>query len=340
MRILLIKLSSMGDIFHTYPAISDLNSVYPNAQLDWLVDQQFAEIASWHRGVKQVYAVPLRALKNHKTVELRQRLRATITELKQQRYDYIIDAQGLIKSAWLARKFKGARYGYDRVSARESLASLGYQHKLSVTVDQHAVDRIRQLFARTLDYQHRLADLPEQGLDPQQWSRPPQAPSAYGLIFPATTWSTKHWREEYWQQFLSRQTLASTVYIGWGSAEEKELALRLSRRQTTARVFDERLSFAEMAQWIAHADWVIGVDTGFVHLASAMQKSVLAIFGPTTPRHTGVTGQHSDNLWTELPCFPCRKKVCSIAKSSDSVICMEQLKPERVLDKAAQLFRS
>ena len=340
MRILLVKLSSMGDIFHTYPAISDLKSVYPDAQLDWLVDQQFAEIASWHGGVNQVHALPLRAFKKHKTNELRQQLQATVRALKQQHYDYIIDAQGLMKSAWLARKFKGARYGYDWASAREGLASLFYQHSLSVAVDQHAIDRIRQLFALTLGYRHRLADLPEQGLDPQQWSRPPQAPQTYGLVFPATTWQTKHWREEYWQAFLGRQALASAVYIGWGSAAEKDMALRLSQQQTTAKVFDERLSFVEMARWIAHADWVVGVDTGFVHLASAMQKPTLAIFGPTTPRHTGVTGPHSDNLCTELPCFPCRKKTCRIAKSSDSVVCMEQLKPETVLNQAEQLFKN
>ncbi|WP_428241830.1 lipopolysaccharide heptosyltransferase I [Gynuella sp.] len=340
MKILLVKLSSMGDIFHTYPAISDLKQIYPDARVDWLVDQQFAEIAGWHPGVEQIHAVPLRALKKNASAELKQQLRETLRRLRQERYDYIIDAQGLMKSAWLSYRLNGVRYGYDWSSARESLASLCYQHKLSVAVDQHAVDRIRQLFAQVLGYQQQLLHLPESGLDPQQWLRPTEAPARYGLVFPGTTWLTKHWRESYWLEFLDRQTIDDAVYVGWGSPQERLLAERISQQQTTAKVFSERLSFAEMARWIAHASWVVGVDTGFVHLASAMQKPVLGLFGPTTPKHTGVTGHRSDNLCSELPCFPCRKKICKIADDPDSVVCMEQMKPQTVLDKAELLFKS
>ena len=194
MRILLVKLSSMGDIFHTYPAINDLKSVYPEARLEWLVDSQFAEIAAWHPDVDEIHSLPLRAFKKNKNLVLKKSLSDLLGKVRMRHYDFIIDAQGLIKSAWLTRQMKGLRCGYNRRSIREKLAPLFYQKRFSVSKDQHAITRIRQLFAKTLNYEDSLESLPERGLNPSHWQKPATAPERYGLIFPGTTWQTKHCR--------------------------------------------------------------------------------------------------------------------------------------------------
>ena len=338
MRILLVKLSSMGDIFHTYPAISDLKSVYPGARLEWLVDRQFAEIAAWHPGVDEIHPLPLRALKKNRNLVLKKSISDLLGRVRMRHYDFIIDAQGLIKSAWLTRQMKGLRCGYNHRSIREKLATLFYQKRFSVSKEQHAITRIRQLFAKTLNYEDSLESLPEQGLKQSDWQKPAAAPEHYGLIFPGTTWLTKHWPLKHWRTFLQTSKHQIPLFIGWGTESEQKNAMEMSDQGQLATVFDFRLDFEEMASWIAHSDWVIGVDTGFVHLANAMQIPVIAIFGPTSPQHTGVTGDKSRNIAMRLPCFPCRRKTCKIAMNKDQVVCMEKLTPDQLISCSSELF--
>ena len=143
---------------------------------------------------------------------------------------------------------------------------------------------------------------------------------------------------KYWRTFLQTSEHQIPLFIGWGTENEQKNAMEMSEQGQLATVFDSRLNFEEMASWIAYSDWVIGVDTGFVHLANALQRPVIAIFGSTSPEHTGVKGDNSRNIAMRLPCFPCRKKTCKIARQNDQVVCMEKLTPDQLISCSSELF--
>ena len=329
MKILLVKLSSMGDIFHTYPAISDLQRQFPEAELTWLVDTSFKKIAGWHPFVKHLIDVPLRKIKKEGRGTNQKELTAALESISENDYDYVIDAQGLLKSAWLARKANGSRHGYGWSSAREPIASLFYRHKHRITKDAHAVDRTRQLFASALGYDSQ--SLKFHGLTVHQWPQLNASSADYGLIFPGTTWATKHWVPDYWFQFCEQVSSDMTIWVGWGSPDEQEFATELTRRFEHVNTFDHWLSLEDMAAWIAHAKWVVGVDTGFVHLASAMERPTVGIYGPTDPAKCGVLGPNNINANVSLACMPCHKKRCTNPGPAGRPKCMEQLTSQQIV---------
>jgi len=153
LRVLIIKTSSLGDVVHTLPALTDAARAIPGIRFDWVVEEGFAEIPAWHPAVSQVLPVairrwrkhPLRTWRSGEWARFKQRLRET-------RYDLVIDAQGLLKSAWLTRYVSAPVAGLDRDSAREPLASRFYDRRYAVAKDQHALERVRQLFAKALGY--------------------------------------------------------------------------------------------------------------------------------------------------------------------------------------------
>lgn len=334
MRLLFVKLSSMGDIFHSYFALSDFRAQYPNAQLDWLVDDQFSELARWHKAVDTVYTVPLRAYKKKPTAGAKQSLKNAISELRPLNYDLILDAQGLLKSALLARKANGPIAGYHFSSCREPLASLFYKRRYSISKSLHAITRTRQLMALSNGYQKQLASLPNMGLPVTNWDKPKVAPKRFGIIFPGTSWPTKHWVDEHWKILV--QKLASSnfpIMIGWGTQGEYSRSLYIAAENPNVIVPPQCLSLTEMAQWIAHSSWVIGVDTGFTHLASTMNKPVIGLFGPTSSEQTGVLGENSHNIDTELPCRPCRKKHCRLSKIKEEAVCMKLISTDQIIQR-------
>ena len=149
MKILIVKLSSLGDILHLFPAVSDLRRHYPDAEIHWLVEPAFAELAGWHSAVDKVITVPLRAHKKTwwKLPSLLGKLRK---QLQAENYDAVLDAQGLIKSALLARLAGVAVFGFAAGSAREPLAARLYQKTAKIPDGLHVIEKNRQLVARDL----------------------------------------------------------------------------------------------------------------------------------------------------------------------------------------------
>ncbi|MBI5627256.1 MAG: hypothetical protein HY935_08705 [Nitrosomonadales bacterium] len=146
MKILVVRLSSLGDILHLFPAVSDLHGHFPDAEIHWLVEPAFAELAGWHSAVKKVIVVPLRAHKKNwwKAPALLTKLRR---QLQAENYDIVLDAQGLLKSALLARLAGAAVFGFHADSARESLAAQFYQKTAKVPDGLHVIEKNRQLVA-------------------------------------------------------------------------------------------------------------------------------------------------------------------------------------------------
>ena len=329
MRVLIVKTSSLGDVIHTLPALTDAAAAIPDIQFDWVIEENFAEVPAWHPPVNQIIPVALRrwrkqpwqAYHRGEVKKFIQRLRAT-------HYDKIIDAQGLLKSALLTRLAKGERYGLAWDSAREPLASLIYQQKCEVAKGRHAIARVRELFAKALHYPVSESP-PHSGIDS---ARLPKYPLNNYLVFlHGTTWANKHWPEEYWQQ-LAQQVVAKGghILLPWGNAAEQERASRIAALSANITVLP-KMTLTEIAGVLAHAKAVVSVDTGLSHLAAALAVPTIGLYGPTNPALTGSYGPGQLHLAADFPCAPCLKRQCHYQQPSEiRPACFSQITPARV----------
>jgi len=300
-RVLIIKTSSLGDVVHTLPALTDAASHFHDIEFDWAVEEGFSQVPSWHARVNRVIPVSLRRWRKHPLQARKSGEWAAFKrEIGKEHYDAVIDAQGLLKSAVLCRYAKGPRYGLDKNSAREPLASRFYQHKIAVPKGLHAVERTRQLFAAALGYQ-----VPE-ALGEYQIDRARLAPNPhsgdYLLFFHGTTWDTKHWPELYWFE-LAKQLASSglKILVPWGSDTERQRAEQIAAVGGHVKVLP-RSSLSELASIIAGARAVVSVDTGLAHLTAALAVPNITLYGPTDPILVGSYGAHQTHL--EAKNFP------------------------------------
>ena len=318
-KCLVIKTSSLGDVIHMLPALSDAQRVYPTIHVDWLVEEPFAEIPRWHTAVNQVIPVALRRWR--KQVAQRQTWR-DIAQLKQilqqQTYAQIIDSQGLVKSAWLGLWAKGERWGYDKQSIREPLASWFYHKRAHISYQQHAVTRNRLLMAQALGYS--VEDLPlDYGLSQTSFAfASDNLPSPYIVVLHATSRANKEWGENQWQQ-LGQHVAAQGYHLllPWGNPAEQQRAQRLAKVISQAHVLP-RYGLTELAGILQHAQAVIGVDTGLMHLAVALAKPCLALYPSTSPALTGLLG----NSYSTAPI-----QVLAGAQTQDTQSVIQQFMP-------------
>ncbi|WP_097458956.1 lipopolysaccharide heptosyltransferase I [Mangrovitalea sediminis] len=334
-RILLLKTSSMGDIIHCFPALTDAQRAIPGIRFDWVVEEAFAGLPGCHPAVDKVIPVALRRWRKQPFKARRSgewaRFRA---DIKDTHYDLILDAQGLAKSAFLTRFNTAPSAGYDRHSIREPLASLFYNHRYAVDLQQHAVERMRKLFALALGYEVPEG-LGEYGLSLERLPGTLVPDEAYLVFCHGTTWQTKLWPESYWKQLTQIAAEAGmTVYLPWGNSEEQARAHRIAADIKTARVCP-KASLTEVAGLIGHALGVVAVDTGLGHLAAALSVPTTALYGPTRPGLTGNYGAHQSILSSKLDCAPCMNKRCRLTDGASERYpvyppCFEELSPERV----------
>ncbi len=294
-RILVVKTSSLGDVVHTLPAVTDAARMLPGLRIDWAVEEGFAEIPRWHPAVDRVIPVAIRRWRKSPWRSLRSpEWRQCRAELAREHYDCVLDAQGLLKSAWLARYARGPRAGFDRQSVREPLAALAYHQRVSVFHGQHAVERVRQLFARSLGY--RVPDGPgDYGLDPARFLSSDVRPQRVVFLH-GTTRPAKHWPELYWQALCRRVAGAGfVVSLPWGNDAERARAERIASVAPGAEVLP-RLNLHGIASVLLQSRAVVAVDTGLGHLSAALGVPALSLYGPTSPALVGTYGSHQLHL--------------------------------------------
>jgi heptosyltransferase-1 len=285
--VLVVKTSSMGDVVHALPAASDMLRHVPGVTIDWLVEAPFAAIPQMHPGVRRVLPMAWRKWrKNLFAAKTWTAISALRADLKREPYDLVLDLQGLIKSALWARQAIGPLVGYDAQSAREAQAAWFYARTATVSKDLHAIDRCRQLAAAHLGY--AVPDTPPDfGLEPPAPTWQPRGP--YAIIIPSASRAEKLWPERRWAVVGQRLKMMGWLpVVLWGNEVEHTLAERIA-------AFCEGdvppfLKVAEVAALLAGAQHVVGLDTGFTHLAAALGRPTLGIYCDHEPGLAGITG--------------------------------------------------
>jgi len=294
-RILFVKLSSLGDVVHNLPAVSDVRRRWPDAHIAWAVEPAYAGLVRLHSGVAEAIPVSLRSLKRavFRASEWRS-LFAARRALRAGAWDYIVDSQGLLKSAIVARAANGARVGLDRKSAREPISSRYYDVKLPVARRMHAVERNRRLAAQVFGY--AIDGAAAYGLE-EPASPPAWAPATrYIVMLHAASHKQKMWPEAYWVELGQRLSERGyTSVLPAGSPEERAAAHRISM-DIPDSVVAPAAELPELAALLAHAWAVVGLDTGLTHLAVALRRPTVGIYCSTEPELTGLHGADAVNL--------------------------------------------
>lgn len=310
-RILLVKTSSLGDVVHNLPVVNDILQHAPEAHIDWVVEESFAEIPRMHPHVNNVFNVAFRRWR--KNLFSPKEILGTWAEIAafnkligQNQYDAIIDTQGLLKSALIVRQAKGEKHGFDKNSIREPFASYFYDKKYAISYDQHAVVRNRTLAALSLgyalptnapDYGLNKVGIEKHGISVQNNASESRMATSldtggsqgmYIVALHGTSRDSKLWPVANWialGKALAAQHLS--LVLPWASNAEFARASEIASHLSNANVLP-KLSIGGLAGVISQAQAAIGVDTGLSHLAAALSIPTIAIYTDTNPALTGV----------------------------------------------------
>ena len=289
MRILIIKMTSLGDVVHLLPALTEAARQVPGLHADWVVEEGFAALPGWHPLVERVIPSALRRWRRGLGQSATwTEMAAFRRELQARQYDLVLDAQGLIKSALVACLADGPRAGLALGSARESLACLAYARRYPAPRELHAITRNRLLTAQALGYPMGAEAELHYGLATPPPFQVAGLAADYVVCLHGTARTEKEYPESDWVKLLARiAALGLRVALPWGNPREKERAERLAAGLHGAIVLP-KLGLAELGGVIAAARGVIGVDTGLMHLAAALRLPGIGLYPATPPGRFGV----------------------------------------------------
>tara|TARA_B100000686_G_C16598409_1_gene867334 strand:- start:71 stop:1048 length:978 start_codon:yes stop_codon:yes gene_type:complete len=297
MKILIIKLTSMGDLMHALPALTDASKQIPNIEFDWVVDESFSEIPLWHPKVNSVIKTNHRIWKrNIFSFKLLNEINNIKKILNNKNYDAVIDMQNNLKSAAVSYLIKEPVNGMDKESVREYLAHFAYQFKHSIAKDDHAINRQRNLLAMSLDYKIKEEKL-DYGITTNNFKKPKlQLPKNYLFLVHNASWPSKMWPISYWQKLI--KYINQEGFVGLlpsGSIEEYE------RAREIASVSDQcialkTLSLNETAFIINQAEGCICSDTGLAHLAALLNKPSVTMYSVTKTGLIGTKGKNQKHI--------------------------------------------
>jgi heptosyltransferase-1 len=284
--VLIVKTSSLGDVVHALPVLTDIQRVHPDWKVAWMVEESFQDLPRLHPFCGEVIPVATRRWRKSLTSPATQtemsKLRLRLKEIHPR---YVLDLQGLVKSAALAWLSPGIHLGYRWGSARENLATLLYDQGFSVSWKQHAVERNRMLAAAALGY-----DIVEKQCDYGVYNHASLGPIKAALLIHSSSWQTKLWPDESWIE-LGQALNQHGMYciLPSGSSNEWERAQRLAQHIPGARAIPPGSLGAFVAE-LGRVSMVVGVDTGLTHLAAASALPTVALYRVTDPAATGVYG--------------------------------------------------
>jgi lipopolysaccharide heptosyltransferase I len=341
-RLLLIKPSAIGDVVHTLPVAATLHRRYPNLELDWLVEEEAADLVRGHSAISEVVVSGRRRWERqlcsprHLLATLRE-IRALVAFLRGRRYDAVLDLQGLFKSG-LYVLATGARIRIGFAEGREG-ATWFLTHRVTAPPQPvHAVERYLAL-AAAVDATEPVRDFHialAAEVEAAAASRVARVPRPRAVLHPAARWRTKLWEPDGWRRVAAALQGAGCGVIFTGGRQDVPLVEAIVRRlEPPPLSLAGRLTLKELAALLGTVDLMITVDSGPMHIAAAMGTPVLALFGATDPLRTGPMGPGTV-LRHALPCSPCLRRRCRIP---ERYRCMRDITVEEVLEAARSLLR-
>ena len=334
-RVLIIKLTSLGDLIHALPALSDAQDARPGIGFDWVIDEGFQEIAGWHPAVHGVITTKHREWRGAlASAETHDSISKTIAQIRSTGYDLVIDGQGNFKTALLSLFSKGPRAGFDSRSVREWVAHLAYQRRYAASKNAHAIERLRRLFAQALGYPPPDS-APDFRIQRDRFVRPKvDLPAEYLVFVHNASWKTKLWPEKHWVDLIGKSVQAGfRVLLPWGNREEEARAKRLAVRPEVQVL--PRLSLSEIGFVMARAKACVCMDTGLSHLAAALDIPSLTLYGATDSGLIGASGASQIHLKSDRFCAPCQSKTCRYSSGDNP--CLEEITPDRVYGELLRL---
>ena len=294
-RVLFVKLSSLGDVVHHMPAVTDLARARPGTHIAWAVEEAYVGLVRLHPAVRETFPVGLRSLRKRPlSPTLWSRLAATRGSIRRAGWDFVVDTQGLLKSAMVARFARAACFGPDKASARERAAARLYDVKLAVPRQMHAVERNRRLVAQVFGYE--VDGAADYGISPpaQPPAWAPQGP--YTVFLHAASRASKRWPDANWVALAHAASDAGLeVVLPGGTAGERAASQELAKRMPRAMAAPA-MGLGEAAALLAHSRCVAGVDTGLTHLAAAFGVPTVGIYVSTRPELTGLHASNAVNV--------------------------------------------
>ena len=322
MRVLIVKMSAMGDIIHALPVLDYLHKVSPGIEIDWLVEEPFLDVVAGNPLISMTHTARTKSWRK------RPFSRGTFAEagalkrtMQDRAYDMVFDIQGNIKSGvygWLTGV--DTRIGFDADVLQERLNLLFTTRQIPLRpYDSHITDQYLRLvsvpFGRDYREMQLVSDIyttPEDDAVAETLL----ATLADGLVFLfhyGTTWQTKFWREESWLE-LGKTLLSrfpdSSILLSWGNEAERQVVMRLSAAiGSGARVVD-RYSLKGLTALLKRVDLVIGADTGPVHLAAAVGTSTVSFYRASDGKRSGPRGDNHVIIQSPMPCSRCFRTKC------------------------------
>jgi len=284
LKILLVRVSSLGDVLHNLPIVADIRRHFPDAQVDWVVEEGYVSLVKLNPHVRKVIPFALRRWRRglFSDAAVRAELRGFFSDLRAEQYDYVFDTQGLIKTG-IVMACARTRPGGQKIGMANGTEDSGYEgvsrifHSRSIPVAPrtHAVARGRQVVAAALGY--AVDTPPDFGLPAPGAARPAWMPAQdYAVFFHGTARDAKKWPADHWIA-LGRALAPMTVLLPWGSPREKEEAERLAAALPNAQVLP-KLSMMDAVELARHAALAVGVDTGLTHIAAAFVRPTVEIY--------------------------------------------------------------
>ena len=325
--VLLVKMSSLGDLIHSFPAVSDVKAILGDKlELDWLVDEQYAQVPRLHAAVSTVVPIALRRWRRKPGPGAAGELMSYLYKLRLKRYDVVIDAQGLLKSVLLGSlPARGPSNGYTSSSVREKAACLFYGKAHAIEANQHAIERTRHLLAKSIGYK-RPTSTPDYGLKP---TRKKDGKKKIVLVTCCAR-PEKRWHDDQWVLLAKHaRGAAYEVELTWGSPAEQKQAERLAKAAGAALA--PELSLVELPSYLSQASGVVSLDTGLAHITAACQVPNVCLCTSTDPALSGAFGKNqlsvgnaselgADQAWRKLQSLlaqdPAKKQAVPKQKSS------------------------
>ena len=332
MRVLIIKLTSMGDLMHALPALTDAVKAIPNIEFDWVVDKTFSEVPLWHPAVKNVITTAHRQWKKNIIQSWREGLLSQFNQkLNKYDYDLVIDLQNNMKSATVSWFYKGDVHGFDKGYCRERFAYKAYEHRYAIPENQHAINRIRQILSQALAYP--LVDTPpDYGTNFEQYDLPELnfvLPEKYLIFVHNASWLSKIWPLTSWQGLINKVVEHGySVLLPCGNDEEQQRAQQIAAVNEKAHALP-RLTLNEIAALTYRADAAMCSDTGLAHLAAVAGTPAQTIYGATDTDLIGTVGRHQHHIVSEMNCAPCYKRTCPRPEAiNGEPVCMDEISIE------------